>query len=85
MQKLFKSAFVLSLAAVFAFGLSLVSAPDADALLNCPPCYVPNGALGWVQVGSCNGGPAHCPARYRTYRNTYTDQVCRGEDFVAQL
>ncbi|MEM9595134.1 MAG: hypothetical protein AAGD06_12760 [Acidobacteriota bacterium] len=85
MKKLFKSAFVLSLAVVFAFGLSLASAPDADALLNCPPCYVPNGASGWSQYGSCIGGMVHCPLSYRTYKNNRSGQICRAQDPVAPL
>lgn len=79
MKKLLKTLFVLCLAAVFTVGLGLVNAPDASAGQSCPLCYVPAGASGWTQVGSCIGGPAHCPEYYRLYENDYTGQLCRGQ------
>jgi len=77
MKNLLKTAFCLSLAAVFLLGIGLVLAPEAQAGSTCPPCYVPPGASGWSQYGSCIGGPAHCPVAYRTYRNDYSGQICR--------
>ena len=85
MKKLLKVAFCFSLVAVFVLGITLVTAPEAQAGSTCPPCYVPEGASGWTQYGSCIGGPAHCPEYYRTYRNNYTGQICRGQYPIANV
>lgn len=80
MKKLIQSAFLVALAAVFVLGLSLVVTPEAEAGFGCPPCYVPPGASGWSQYGSCTDfSDPHCPIDYRTYRNNYTGQICRGQ------
>ena len=86
MKNALKVMVCFAVAAVLTFGISLVNAPDAEAItLTCPPCYVPDGASGWTQVGSCIGGPSHCPVSYRTYRNNYTGQICRGQFGVANI
>ena len=85
MKKLLKSAFFLSLMAVMVFGITLVATPTAEAGGPCPPCYVPTGASGWAQYGSCIGGPSHCPLYYRTYRNVYSGQICRAQIAVAPI
>ncbi len=66
-------------------GLGFAIAPVAEAGGPCPPCYVPDGASGWSQYGSCIGGPEHCPVYYKTYRNNYTGQICRGQFGIANI
>ena len=84
-MKLLKSAFCLSLVAVALLGISLVTTPEAQAGGTCPPCYVPAGASGWTQYGSCIDGPVHCPLYYRTYKNDYSGQICRGQFAIANI
>lgn len=80
MRTYFRSAMILILAASFVVGLSLTLAPGAQAGGACPPCYVPPGANGWVQYGSCTDySDPHCPLAVRTFRNTHTGQICRGQ------
>lgn len=85
MKAALKSVFCLSLMFVAIFGLTLVTAPDAQAGAACPLCYVPAGASGWTEIGGCIGGPSHCPVYYRLYRNNYTGQECRGQFGVANI
>lgn len=85
-KNLLKTIFGVALAAVFLLGLSTVMTTPAEAVGGaCPPCYVPDGAPGWTQVGSCVYGPPHCPSAYKLYRNDYTSQLCRGQFGVANL
>ena len=82
MKKLYRSVFLLALVAVLAVGISLAITPAAEAGGSCPPCYVPDGASGWSQYGSCIGGPKHSPIYYKTYRNNYTGQICRAQSGI---
>jgi len=79
MKKLLKPVFLLSLAAVFAFGLNLAITPDAEAGNTCPRCYIWENAPGWSIYGSCiDYSDPHCPIMYNLYRNNYSGQMCRG-------
>ena len=87
MKTVLKTAFCLAIAFALTLGVTLLTAPEAEAGGTCPPCYVPQGASGWVQYGSCIGGPdpIHCPIYYKTYRNTYTGQICQGQFGIANI
>ena len=86
MKNFARLSFCLLLAAICVVGASLTFAPDAQAGSGCPPCYVPSGASGWTQYGSCTDySDPHCPLAYRTYQNNYTGQICRGQNPVAPV
>ena len=87
MKKLLKPAFCLILVAVFAMGSSLVFAPEVEAAYGgCPLCTVPPGGGGWSVYSTCDDfSDPHCPLLYRTYRNDYTGQICRGTTPIANI
>ncbi len=69
----------LTLGAVLALGITLTPAPEAEARVPCPPCYVPDGATNWTVVGSCLGGPKYSPIYYDVLRKNSDGQMCRAE------
>lgn len=80
MKKMIKPTFCFALAVAAIAGIGFFAVPDdAEAILTCPPCYVPEGASGWSQYGSCVGGDPQSPVAYRQYKNNRSGQICRAQ------